>query len=274
MPIRIDLDNSKNIEFLKFIIEKIKEKDDHSPSFSVEIPVQKGVTPFPVFDKTETSSDPTTAAAEARLDANKEYDQEADHIGRYLKSTFKDDITMMLPLRAIDNSAVLNVLLVINNPHGIYVVAEELKHRKPIAKAKIEATSPPGFSATPTIYYNIKNGKGFTDNRDFTFKSKSKEFKVFAEMYKKINDPVPREKVLALAGYEKREDGYYDPFSALKSSEKRDTTDTTYFINELAKKIRGTTKLDTYHLSNNDGNLTLTAKKQKTLPQRSLTSPK
>jgi len=131
MPIRIDPNKPKNIKFLEFIIGKIKEKEGFELENAVDIKIQKGITPFPVFEKTKPSENIDTTAYEAMQDANKDYDQEAENIGKYLCETFGKDIEMMSPMRTNENPLTFTMVVVVNNRHGIYKIAEELKRKKP-----------------------------------------------------------------------------------------------------------------------------------------------
>lgn len=100
----------------------------------------------------------------------------------------------------------------------------------------------PKINSIPEVYYNNKTGVGFAGNKRFKFKNHQPEFKIFAEMHKSINNPILKIKVLELGN--------------------QDTVGEdvkTYFINELAKKMRKRTGLTKDNIVNNNGDLTLVA---------------
>ena len=118
-------------------------------------------------------------------------------------------------------------------------------------------------SKLPDIHYNKTTGIGYANEKRFKFTTGSPEFNVFATMYKYINKAVSREKVLSISGYGKKASSTEESLkdSLLKDNPKRKSSDhtyATYFINELAKKIRKRTSLNIDQVVNNNGNLTLT----------------
>jgi len=102
---------------------------------------------------------------------------------------------------------------------------------------------------SPQINYNCKTGTGHTKLKKFKFKNHQPEFRVFAEMYKNINNPIVREKVLQIS-------------VCKELGEDRKT----YFINELAKKMRKRTGLTKDDIVNNNGDLTLVAESVENAP--------
>lgn len=106
-----------------------------------------------------------------------------------------------------------------------------------------------GLNFLPKIVYNDKTGIGITENKRFKFKNHQPEFRIFAEMYKNINNPIIRGEVLKI--------------SACKELGE-DTK--TYFINELTKKMRKRTGLTKDNIVNNNGDLTLVAEIIKNAP--------
>lgn len=109
------------------------------------------------------------------------------------------------------------------------------------------------------VYYNDKTGVGYVNGEKFKFKNNQPEFVVFREMYEDVNNPIPRKKVLELAGC--KEEAAPD-YGILK----RNNAIPTYFINRLAKKMRKRTGLNTDGIVNNNGELTLVATKLETVP--------
>ena len=93
----------------------------------------------------------------------------------------------------------------------------------------------------PDIYYTTEAGIGFVNGIRFRFKDHQPEFRLFAELYSKINKSVNRELVLSL----------------LNPTTKLEKSNETYEINEVVKKIRKRTGLNVSQLINNNGNLTL-----------------
>jgi len=120
---------------------------------------------------------------------------------------------------------------------------------------------------TNGIYYNPKTGIGYAYGKRFKFKNDQPEFTIFAEMIERINNPVPRKRVLELANYPKSEN---DRIELLTNNVKRKAslfTSATYFINELAKKMRNMTRLNTDQITNNNGELTLVGKRLNSPPK-------
>jgi len=108
---------------------------------------------------------------------------------------------------------------------------------------------------TPNVYYHNKSGVGYADNTRFKFKNHQPEFFVFSEMYNNIGNPILRKKILELSSKSKN----------YKNLIGEDMI--TYFINDLSKKIRKRTKLNINQVVNNNGDLTLVAKKTETPPK-------
>ena len=115
----------------------------------------------------------------------------------------------------------------------------------------------------PNIYYNKQTGVGIVDEKKFKFKNRQPEFNVFGELYEKMGQPVRRKEVLALADYddEDKPDIAGDLFKDTRMKKSGSSTTATYFINELAKKIRSRTGLTPEYLVVSDGDLTLSGNK-------------
>jgi hypothetical protein len=109
-----------------------------------------------------------------------------------------------------------------------------------------------GSSTVDGIYYNPATGIGYAHGKRFKFKNNQSDFFIFAEMYKNINQPIPRSAVLKMIDYE--ETGAKDTMA-------------TYKINEVTKKMRGMTGLDTDEIVNNNGALTLVGEKLASPPK-------
>jgi len=104
-------------------------------------------------------------------------------------------------------------------------------------------------NTTPKVIYNNKTGVGFIGKKQFKFKNHQPEFFVFGEMYEKIENPILRKEVLQISSKSKN----------YKESTRHDTE--TYFINNLASKMRKRTGLNATQIVNNNGDLTLVGKK-------------
>lgn len=125
-------------------------------------------------------------------------------------------------------------------------------------------------NSTPNIQYNKETGIGYVNNKKgrFKFKNDQPDFFVFSELYKNINKSVIKKRVLELSKY----DGGIkidNSITKLNKNQKRkssNTTSETYFINNLAKKMRKRTKLNVDHIVNNNGDLTLVGYKLKSPP--------
>lgn len=100
------------------------------------------------------------------------------------------------------------------------------------------------------IYYSDKTGIGYVNGKRFKFKNNQPEFFVFAELYNNFGESMERKRVLILSKHEETNSDME-----------------TYFINELAKKIRTRTGLNIDGLVLNNGCLTLTGIKLKSLPK-------
>ncbi len=99
----------------------------------------------------------------------------------------------------------------------------------------------------PKIKYNSQTGVGQVNNKKFKFKDHQPEYRVFKLLYERMNKKVLRYEILLATHF--YEDGE-DQNPARKISETND-------INEVTKKIREKTGLNTEQLVNNNGNLTL-----------------
>jgi len=134
-----------------------------------------------------------------------------------------------------------------------------------VNKKKFTEISQRVFAA---IYYNKNTGIGFVNDKRFKFKDDQAEFFVFPQLWKKIGKTLERERVLELSNYKQTSDEKFSVLIAKNS--KRKTSfyiSQTYFINELVKKIRRMTGLNTNQLANNNGNLTLSGTKLNTPPE-------
>lgn len=141
-----------------------------------------------------------------------------------------------------------------DSDYGIYEIRIDEKKIKDFTQSPITE-----------IYYNCQSGIGFINGKRFKFKDDQLEYKVFPELYKNINLKVLRKKVIDLMGFtESKEFLNSDDNKGNKFIVKQNAT---YRINELAKKIRKRTELNTNQLVNNNGNLTLVGKKLKTSPK-------
>lgn len=105
----------------------------------------------------------------------------------------------------------------------------------------------------PIISYNTVTGIGYINNVIFKFRDNTSAFRVFKILFEKINKKINRYDILVAAHF--YEDGE-DVDKSRKTSE-------TSKINDVAKKIRIRTGLNTKQLIMNDGNLTLVGKKTK-----------
>ena len=119
----------------------------------------------------------------------------------------------------------------------------------------------------PQIYYDKNTGIGYINDRRFKFKNNQPEFFIFAEMYKHINKPLSRNKVLELAKYKNNKSAALEYLTKNTKRKINSNTGITYFINNLAKKMRKRTNLNTDHIANNNGDLTLSGKKTKNPPK-------
>jgi len=118
------------------------------------------------------------------------------------------------------------------------------------------------------IYYDAHTGIGFVNGERFKFKDDQSDFFVFPELYERIGKTLERKKVLELSNYSKTGNENLSDLNNKNPKRKPPSyISETYFINELVKKIRKMTGLNTNQLVNNNGNLTLVGEKLDTLPE-------
>ncbi len=260
MPLRIDPDNSKNIEFLEFVIGKIKAKQDQEMPNFIEILIQKGITIFPVFEKIEPSGDTANAAYERMRDENKKDDQEAEQICKYLLDAFKENIEMRVPLPPVDNPLALVLIIVIKNLHGVYMVAEELRKKEPNKPAlKVKGVEAQEISL-PIVEYDSESGLGHTNGEKFKLKNNQPDYAVFAELYENIGMTVPYGRVLELSGFARIKDNQWEMLDREKAKKALFSHGAKYFVNKLAVKMRKAINLSDTHLIINNGDMILRVK--------------
>ena len=100
------------------------------------------------------------------------------------------------------------------------------------------------------IYYNSTTGKGWSKGKIFTFKDHQPEFILFEKLYKNIGTTIKRNEVLNITGTPP------------------DDKVATYYINDLVKKMRMRTQLNTRELVQNNGNITLVGQKLDDFPNQ------
>lgn len=146
----------------------------------------------------------------------------------------------------------------INEPSFIEMVLEDKEHFMHVIKLssrqaleKYAKPSPESHaipSVGPGIFYNPVTGIGFADGKEFTFKDHQPEFRVFAQLYERMNTSVLKEEVLRLIG-------------------KSDGPAATDTITRLVGKMRKRTGLDRTVLVQNNGNITLSGRKLVSVPK-------
>jgi len=104
----------------------------------------------------------------------------------------------------------------------------------------------------PEIFYDKETGLGYINSKKFKLKDNQPDYKIFAKLYCQIGKKLLRSDILKIIGREESE---------------AERINNTFAINELAKKIRSRTNLNTEQLVNNNGNLTLRAIKIKDFPK-------
>jgi len=109
-----------------------------------------------------------------------------------------------------------------------------------------------GNAGPKGVYYNPNTGVGYAYSKRFKFKNDQPDFSIFAELYKNINHSVSRSEILKMIGYE--EVGTKDTIA-------------TYKINEVVKKMRSMTGLNTDQIVNNNGAITLVGEKLSSPPK-------
>jgi len=111
------------------------------------------------------------------------------------------------------------------------------------------------------IEYNPISGIGYVNGKRFKFKDDQPEYQLFRELYKRIGNKIPREKVLKLINFKSDEPVFKEPEWTEFRKQNDVTTSETLAINKVVKKIRSRTGLTPDQLVNNNGNLTLVAQK-------------
>lgn len=115
------------------------------------------------------------------------------------------------------------------------------------------------------VYYNPETGIGYAYGKRFKFKNDQPDFLIFSKMYENINKPVPRSEVLEIIGYKETTDK--DRLTTGSKQKTNSQVIATYKINEVAKKMRGMTELNTDQIVNNNGDLTLVGEKLSSPPK-------
>lgn len=134
------------------------------------------------------------------------------------------------------------------------LVYDRLAYVLKVNKSKVKSSD--SFSVAQ-VRYNPTNGFGFVNSKKFRFKDDQPEFIVFQELYNDIGASLSRARILKLSKYPQDEDDIGGEFTKKTDRESAAHRSETYFINELAKKIRGMTGLNTNQLTLNNGSLTL-----------------
>lgn len=113
----------------------------------------------------------------------------------------------------------------------------------------------------PEVYYNGITGVGYANGHRFKFKRTKPEFSVFQELYNRVSQYVPRQRVLELIGYSEKELGNLNAAFDKEKRKPSSHVSATYLINDTAKEIRKRTKLNNDYLVIDDGGMLLAAKK-------------
>lgn len=144
---------------------------------------------------------------------------------------------------------------------------KEIGYTPPLQSSTNKKDDIKQISVLTEIYYNKQTGIGYAHTKRFKFKNDQEEFSVFAKMYDRINKPISRIQVLKLSGYQEEKSGGLDRLANNSKRKPSIHTSATYFINDLAKKMRERTGLNTDQIVNNNGELTLVGRKLKNPPK-------
>lgn len=263
MALQIDHNNPKNILFLEFIIQKIKDKEGLELSNVIDIEIQKGITPFPIFEKTKPNENINIAIIEEKMNANKDYDQEAESIGKYLYEIFKESVTMRAPLRTKENPLTFNIVLVITNSYEIWKISEELKRVKLDMHTTEKEMTKSKSTSLPIIEYHCESGLGYMNGKKFKLKNNQPDYFVFMELYKNIGKTVKYSRILELSGFTNTENDSWKMIDKKKAEKSLFNHGSKYFLNKLVGKIRKLTGLSNIYLIINNGDMILRAIKAK-----------
>ncbi len=130
----------------------------------------------------------------------------------------------------------------------------------------------------PKIHYNKNTGVGYTNGNRFHFRYRSPKTGrfVFEAMFENINQPLSRDRILELGGFEKSGTEVADDY--LYSSSRRKVPDekkeANYFICEMAKSLREKTYLTKDEIVIVEEGMILVCEKLQSSPIYSQTSPK
>ena len=134
-----------------------------------------------------------------------------------------------------------------------HVLLNKLSEAPIMEPKKIKEKTTPTADIAALIQYNPQSGAGFVNEKHFKFKDHQPEYRIFGMLWEKINKKIRRYDVLVAAHF--YEDGEeLDP-------DRRGAE--TLKINEIVTKMRKRTGLTTDQLANNNGNLTLIGKRNK-----------
>ncbi|MDO8530329.1 MAG: hypothetical protein Q7S10_02925 [bacterium] len=257
MPLRIDPDNPKNIEFLEHIVNEIVKAKLEGHFKIADITVQQDTKIFPIFEKTKTSENVDTAAYETMMDTNKEIDQEAQAIYTYLYQTFQGEPGLGSVQRTNENPLTFEIRAVCKDEYKIFRIAEELKRKKPSRPITKRESIEVQEISLPMVEYDNQSGLGYVNGKEFKLKSSQPSYAVFAELYKNIGKVLPYARILELSGYIKNDKEEWIIFDKKRAKMALFSQGPKYFINKLAVKIRAKTGLGDIHLVLNSGDIVL-----------------
>jgi len=188
-------------------------------------------------------------------------------IREYLEDKFKFHTAVLWPKDINLDPLALDIPLIVIDPNGLYKMAKELEVKSNYKNPESTIDNSEQATILATIYYNTKTGLGYANGKRFRIKNNQPDFRVFNAMWRKIGTPIPRVEILKLAG---QTDIISPDLNSLTQNTSRKSSEhnsATYFINNLAKKMRKITGLNIDNICLNNGSLTLVGKKIRVAPK-------
>ncbi len=267
MITRIEPTAPNTIKFLKYAVERLIERQPLEKGKLIKIRIQDGATPFPEFTENLLDGDDGIKIIDKIEDVDRNVADKLVQLKYYLDDTLKYHTATQMPIPENPDPLTLTIPFIVVDGDGLLKFASELGTENRTPSGEHSPTISISSRALPEVFYYPKTGIGFVDNRRFKFKNDQPEFAVFAEMYERIGNPITRKRILELSRYQEKKPSISNDLLKNMGVKNLAHTLTTYFINELTKKIRKRTGLSVDHLVNNNGEMTLMAGKMGIAPK-------
>lgn len=289
MYTKVDFSAPKTREFTSYLFQKLLDHYPLSIGEVVEVEIKEGDTPLPkvlenILKDEEGKVIATLESIEGDrgllkfegenknrsveiIDQTKRDLLRENAVIDYVEQTFEKLCPPKIPF--VKSRSPLHILfpLLVKNPKGIYSEAKKLGCAMPGERQPSQGTPIDKSATLPEVYYHRQSGLGAVNGKRFQFKNSRREFKIFAEMYERIGEPVPRRRVLELLGLQEAADATVDKLMKGLGRKNTEHTLNTIIISEVANSMREKTSLSTNQLVINNGDLTLLARKTEAPPK-------